>query len=130
MADFSAVLEFWFAGPDSRERGRNRRQWFRKDASFDAQIRERFLNAFEAAATGQLDAWSATPYAGLALIVVLDQFARNLFRGEARAFSTDGRALSLARSFAERGFDRVLRPLERTFAYLPFEHCEDLAAQR
>lgn len=129
-ADFSDVLDFWFAPPQSRERGLNRKAWFRKDERFDEQIRERFLPTFEAASAGKLDAWSSTPYAGLALIVVLDQFPRNLYRGEARAFSSDARALSAARRFVERRFDRVLRPLERVFAYLPFEHCEDLAVQR
>jgi len=128
--DFSNVLDFWFGEPDSRERGLNRPQWFGKESSFDAQIRERFLATFEAAAGGKLDAWAQTPYAGLALIVTLDQFPRNLFRGEARAFSVGGCALSVARTFVQRGLDRVLRPLERIFVYLPFEHCEDLAAQR
>ncbi len=129
-AGFSDVLDFWFAPPDSGERGLNRKAWFTKDAAFDEQIRRRFASTLEAAAAGRLDAWSATPYAGLALIVVLDQFPRNLYRGQPRSFATDPHALAAARRLIERRFDLVLRPLERVFAYLPFEHSEDLAAQR
>ncbi len=129
-AEFSDVLDFWFAPPQSRERGVNRKAWFRKDERFDAQIRERFLPTVEAASAGKLDAWLSTPYAGLALIIVLDQFPRNVYRGEARSFSSDARALSSARRLVEHHFDVVLGPLERVFAYLPFEHCEDLAVQR
>ncbi len=129
-AGFCEVLDFWFAPPDSGERGLNRKPWFAKEAAFDEQIRRRFLATFEAARSGALDAWSQTPHAALALVVVLDQFPRNLFRSDARAFATDARALSVARDLVQSGFDRLLRPLERVFAYLPFEHCELLAVQR
>jgi len=79
---------------------------------------------------GELERWGSTPLAALALIVVLDQFPRNMFRGTARAFSTDSQALAAARGALERGLDQVLSPAERTFVYMPFEHAEDLAAQR
>ena len=79
---------------------------------------------------GELDRWRSTPLAALALIVVLDQFSRNLFRGTPRAFVGDPAALAAAASAIERGFDRLLSAQERTFAYMPFEHAEDLAAQR
>jgi uncharacterized protein (DUF924 family) len=85
---------------------------------------------WERAARGELDPWRATPLASLALLVILDQFPRNMFRGTARAFATDPRALAAAGSALARGFDRLLSPSERTFVYLPFEHAEDLAAQR
>jgi len=127
---FGDVLEFWFSPPDSRFRGRPRSEWFRKNSAFDEQIRARFLDCHLAAAGGRFDAWAATPYGSLALVIVLDQFPRNLFRDGARAFASDARALAVARSLLERHFDQVLRPLERVFAYLPFEHCEDLAVQR
>ena len=127
---FDDVLDFWFSPPESRFRGRPRAEWFRKDPAFDEQIRARFLDCHRAAAEGRLDAWAATPYGGLALVIVLDQFPRNLFRNGARAFASDARALSVARNLLERRFDRTLRPLERVFAYLPFEHGEDLAVQR
>ena len=127
---FSEVLDFWFGAPDSPERGRPRKAWFRKSEIFDAEIRRRFLATWERAARGELERWQETPLASLALVVVLDQFPRNMFRGTARAFSSDPPALAAARSMIERGFDRLLAPVERQFAYLPFEHAEDLAAQR
>ena len=128
--DFSEVLDFWFGAPDSRERGRPRKAWFQKSEPFDAEIRRRFLPTWERATRGELERWQASPLASLALIVVLDQFPRNMFRGTARAFSSDSPALAAARSMIAREFDRLLSPAERGFAYLPFEHAEDLAAQR
>jgi uncharacterized protein (DUF924 family) len=77
-----------------------------------------------------LSGWASTPYAALALIIVLDQFPRNMFRGEARAFESDALALAVARKAVDHGFDSLYRPVERPFAYLPFEHSEDLAVQR
>lgn len=130
MASFSEVLDFWFAAPDSSERGRPRRCWFEKSDAFDAEIRSRFLSLHERAAAGKLSDWVNTPLAALALAVLLDQFPRNMFRGEARAFATDPLALRVARDMVEHGFDSLLRPAERWFVYLPFEHAEDLAAQR
>ena len=79
---------------------------------------------------GGLDRWRSTPLASLALIVVLDQFPRNMFRGTARAFATDALALSAAKSALAGAFDRPLLRHERTFIYLPFEHAEDLETQR
>jgi uncharacterized protein (DUF924 family) len=130
MPDFFEVLAFWFGAPQSPERGRRRREWFRKSTTFDAEVRRRFLPTWERALRGDCAGWEATPLAALALVVVLDQFARNMFRGEARAFASDPQALAAARRILEHGFDRVLSPVERSFAYLPFEHAEDLAAQR
>jgi uncharacterized protein (DUF924 family) len=127
---FSEVLDFWFGAPDSPERGRPRKAWFGKSEIFDAEIRRRFLATWERAARGELERWRSTPLASLALIVVLDQFPRNMFRGTARAFSSDSLALAAARSMIALEFDRLLSPAERSFAYLPFEHAEDLAAQR
>jgi uncharacterized protein (DUF924 family) len=129
-ASWSEVLECWFGAPYSPEFGRPRAAWFVKSAEFDALIRDRFLATHEAAAAGALDAWSARPLAALALAVALDQFPRNMFRGTPRAFATDARALALAREIMARGFDEVLLPVQRWFVYLPFEHAEDLAAQR
>src|SRR4051812_90082 len=129
-AAFENVLAFWFGAPDSPELGRARNEWFRKDPAFDAQIRERFLQTFEAAAAGALDAWAQTPYGALALVVGLDQFPRNLFRDDVRAFSTDTKALETAQQAIGQGFDAPLRWVERGFLYLPFEHSEDLAMQR
>lgn len=129
-ADFSDVLAFWFGAPESPALGRGRKEWFEKNPAFDAEISARFLDTHEAAAAGRLTMWESTPLASLALIVVLDQFSRNLFRGAAQAFAADGIALEVARRAIDNGFDSLLRPVERTFLYLPFEHSEDIAAQR
>ena len=129
-AHWTEILDFWFAPPDSPEHGRPRASWFQKSDAFDAEIRERFLATHEAARDGALDAWRARPLSALALAVALDQFPRNLFRGDPRAFAADARALEHARGVVAAGFDRALLPVQRCFAYLPFEHAEDLAAQR
>ena len=128
--DFAEVLDFWFGAPDSRERGRPRKSWFQKSEPFDAEIRRRFLATWEWAARGELGRWQATPLASLALVVTLDQFPRNMFRGTARAFASDSPALAAGRETIAREFDRLLSPVERAFVYLPFAHAEDLAAQR
>jgi uncharacterized protein (DUF924 family) len=128
--DFIEVIDFWFGAPDSRERGRPRKLWFQKSESFDAEIRRLFLATWERAAHGELGPWRATPLASLALIVVLDQFPRNMFRGTAGAFASDSPALAAARETIALEFDRLLSPVERPFVYLPFAHAEDLAAQR
>jgi uncharacterized protein (DUF924 family) len=128
--DFTEVLDFWFGARSSRERGLPRKAWFQKSEPFDAEIRRRFLVTWERAARGELERWQATPLASLALIVVLDQFPRNMFRDTARAFSSDFRALAVARNMIALEFGRLLSSVERLFAYLPFAHAEDLAAQR
>ena len=124
------MLAFWFGAPNSRERGRPRKLWFEKAEAFDAEIRRRFLATWDRAARDELGRWQATPLASLALVVTLDQFPRNMFRGTARAFASDSVALAAARETIARGFDRLLSPVERPFVYLPFTHAEDLAAQR
>lgn len=103
--------------------------WFRKSEATDALIRERFGAAVEAASRGELDDLADTPRGRLALLVLLDQFPRNIYRGTPRAFATDARALSLALEGIEKGHDRELHPLQRLFFYLPLEHAEDLAMQ-
>jgi len=124
------VLDFWFGAPNSHERGRPRKLWFQKSEPFDAEVHSRFLATWERAARGECERWQATPLAALALIVVLDQFPRNMFRGTARSFASDSLALAAARETIARGFDLLLSPVERPFVYLPFAHAEDLAAQR
>jgi uncharacterized protein (DUF924 family) len=114
------VLTFWrAAGPD---------KWFKKDAGFDVEIRARFLATYEAAAAGAL-AWDDSPEGALALLIVLDQFPRNMFRASARAFAADPLARTIATRAIERGFDRHIAVAERGFFYLPFEHSETLADQ-
>jgi uncharacterized protein (DUF924 family) len=103
--------------------------WFRRDPAFDQEIRTRFASVREAAVAGELDAWSATSRGRLALIVLVDQFSRNLNRGDAGAFRHDALALAWARAALAAGDGDTLRPVERVFAYLPFEHSEVLADQ-
>lgn len=119
------VLDFWFGAPPLTQR----REWFVKDASFDATIAARFGDTIEAALAGDLTEWNATPRGRLARIIVLDQFTRNVFRGTPRAFAGDALALALAEEALARGEDRRLDPIERIFMYLPLEHAEDLSVQ-
>ncbi|HEV8110785.1 MAG TPA: DUF924 family protein [Burkholderiales bacterium] len=121
------VLLFWFGGPS--ERGKAHKRWFVKDEAFDREVRERFLALYEEAAAGKLADLKENAADCLALIVVLDQFPRNMFRGTRRAFATDALALEAARHAVAHGFDRDLFPVERLFVYLPFEHSEVLADQ-
>jgi uncharacterized protein (DUF924 family) len=114
------VVAFW------REAGSER--WFKKDASFDDDIRRRFLALHEAAAAGKLTDWEASAEGALALLILLDQFPRNMFRGQARAFATDMLARAIASRAILNGFDGAF-PDMRGFFYLPFEHSEDLADQ-
>ena len=130
VADFREVLDFWFGPAGSPEFGKPREAWFRKSDDFDDAIRARFLDLHRQAADGQLQPWQAAPDSLLALILVLDQFPRNLFRGSSRAFATDAQALAAAQLAVARGHDRALSPVQRWFIYLPFEHAEDLALQR
>lgn len=114
------VLTFWFAEPN---------RWWKKDSAFDAVIRERFGELHEAVARGDREGWLDTPRGTLAYVIVLDQFSRNMFRGSARPFETDARALAAARGGLDRGFDRDLSGEQRMFLYMPFMHSEDIVDQ-
>lgn len=124
------VLDFWFGEPGSPDDGRARAAWFRKDPAFDDTIRVRFGGLIGEASAGALDGWASGPDGALALLLVCDQFPRNLFRGEAGAFALDPRALAVARRMVADGWDRALAPVRRAFVYLPFEHAESLDDQR
>jgi uncharacterized protein (DUF924 family) len=116
------VGRFWFeeTAPE---------QWFRKDEAFDTLLRQRFAHTHEHVAALAPDACLGDPQTALAAIIVLDQFSRNMFRGTARAFTSDAQALRLAEAAIAKGFDRALAEPGRLFFYLPFEHAEDAAAQ-
>lgn len=118
------VLSFWFG--DKLEM---RNVWFVKNSDFDAEVRSRFLPLYEQTASDQLDRWVDSPESCLALIIVLDQFPRNLFRGTARSFATDAKALKIAKSAIAQQFDRQVPPVQRFFFYLPLEHSENLDDQ-
>jgi uncharacterized protein (DUF924 family) len=115
------VLSFW------REAGPKR--WFRKDDAFDAEFRSRFVGCHEAAMRGELDAWASDAGGALALLILLDQFPRNAFRGTARMFESDAKAREIARAAIASGFDAQIESDLRNFFYLPFMHSEDLADQ-
>jgi len=126
-----AVLDVWFGAPDSAEYGHARKVWFKKDATFDAMLHERFGALLEDALEGRLASWSATPLGALALIVLLDQFTRNCFRRTPRAFAGDAEALKLARTLVDTGDELTLPTVHhRVFVIMPFEHDETLASQR
>jgi uncharacterized protein (DUF924 family) len=114
------VVTFW------REAGPER--WFTKDAAFDAEIKRRFLPAYEAAAAGKLPDWENSAEGALALLILLDQFPRNMFRGDKRAFATDPLARAVTAGALIKGFDAQAGDM-RAFFYLPFEHSEDMADQ-
>jgi len=120
------ILDFWFAdGPDAF-----RPAWFQRDDVFDAAIRARFGDLVVPAREGALDSWAGTTEGALALLILLDQFPRNLFRGSAEAFASDPKALQLAqRVVLAARMDLSLTPAQRIFLYLPFEHAESMAAQ-
>jgi uncharacterized protein (DUF924 family) len=120
------ILEFWFGDGSDPER---ERLWFAQDDRFDQACRTGFLSDHERAAAGELDSWQDSPPSALALILLLDQFPRNIFRDTARAFATDPKARVHARNAVGRGFDLALPPVRRTFIYLPFQHGEDLDDQ-
>ena len=115
------VLEFWFR--------RDRKQWFEKNPALDEEIRARFLPLYETAFKNGLEWWKRAPRSGLALVILLDQFPRNMFRGSAKAFAADPLARDAARVILDNGWDKAMTPDERMFAYLPFEHSESLADQ-
>ncbi|MBN8480825.1 MAG: DUF924 family protein [Xanthomonadales bacterium] len=121
MNEAEAVVAFWRdAGPA---------RWFTKDPAFDARFRDRFLDLHERAAAGALDAWIESAHSALALVVLLDQFPRNAFRGSARMHATDADARRVAARIVDSGIDRDIEPELRVFCYLPFAHSEDLADQ-
>ena len=115
------ILAFW------REAGRDR--WYKRDDGFDAEIRRRYLDLWRQAASGELSSWEASDDGALALTIVLDQFPRNLFRGDAQAFSSDANAREVARRAIDRGADARVDPGLREFLYLPFMHSEEIADQ-
>ncbi|MGO9445820.1 MAG: DUF924 family protein [Thiobacillaceae bacterium] len=119
--DSNAIIEFW------RDAGPSR--WFASNALFDAEFRSRFLEQHEAARQGECNDWLGDAFGALALVILLDQFPRNAFRGTARMYSTDVQARRVAEQAIKAGFDARIPAELRLFFYLPFAHSEDLADQ-
>ena len=129
MSQVEEILHFWFGQPDEPSYGKQLEFWFTKKSDFDQEVRTHFLENYEQDVAGQLDHWQKSPKSCLALILLLDQFPRNMFRGTAQAFATDPQALSCAQHAVATGFDQELLTVERWFIYLPFEHSENLEHQ-
>jgi uncharacterized protein (DUF924 family) len=126
----TALVGFWFCAPNSVERFAQRDVWFKADPDFDAELGRRFLALQKRAASGGCADWAREAEPCLALVLLLDQLPRNLYRGKAEAFATDARAREAAQMALSRGFDRSLPAAWRQFFYLPFEHSESLADQQ
>ncbi len=116
------ILDFWFKEISPE-------QWFREDAALDATIKTRFEDAWREGRNGALATWEAEAEGALALIVLLDQFPRNMFRGKGEAFSSDAAARGIAERAITGGFDRQVSPEAQHFFYLPLMHAEDIATQ-
>ena len=131
MTDIETILDYWFgSSADASEISKEKRRlWWDADPAIDADIRARFVDFVEAAGRNELAEWAETPRGLLALILLTDQFPRNIFRNTPLAFAFDAAALAYCKHGIVRGFDLQLRPIERVFHYLPLEHSEALGDQ-
>jgi uncharacterized protein (DUF924 family) len=116
------IVRFWFEELTPKD-------WYRKDQALDTEIERRFGAIYAELKSGVPANWLTTPKGWLAAIIVLDQFPRNLFREDRRAFATDAEALALSKRAIAAGIDMKLMPEERAFLYMPFQHSEDAADQ-
>ena len=132
MEGIDDILDFWFGTSDSTLTINSQQSalWWSKNEQVDEQISHRFLPVLNAVSQGQMESWNNTPKGMLASIICLDQFPRNIFRGEAESFAYDGTALRLARDLTEKTWDKELPDIYRVFAYLPFEHSENFEDQK
>jgi len=131
MSRSNEILFFWFGEPrdDKAYYDEWHSRWFNANPQFDQEVREQFMEDYRKAAAQQLEDWRSEPCSGLALVLLLDQFPRNMFRGQSQAFATDALAREAACQLMQNGFDRQLLPVERSFVYMPFMHSEILADQ-
>ena len=125
------ILRYWFGDlPDALAFPDKGKIWFRGGEAVDQEIRKRFGQNVKRASRGGLDHWTDSPRGRLALIILLDQFSRNVYRDTPQAFAQDQKALQLALSGIEKGEDKELKPVEQSFFYMPLQHSEDLAIQK
>jgi uncharacterized protein (DUF924 family) len=117
------IIDFWFSDEV-------RKLWFNSTSQFDTSLRERFLVRWQQASRGELDHWQQSAVGCLALVIILDQFPLNMFRGQAQSFATEGQSRAVAQAAIDQGFDRQLDVGQRAFLYLPFMHSEALVDQR
>ncbi|MBL8676285.1 MAG: DUF924 domain-containing protein [Alphaproteobacteria bacterium] len=125
----SIILNFWFGEPNSLSYGRYKDFWFQSTPELDGQIRKQLEPVDQKAIKGELDPLSETPEGSLALVIILDQFPRNMYRGTPQAFASDAKALKVAKEAVEKKFDQDLLPMQRMFLYLPYEHSENIEDQ-
>jgi uncharacterized protein (DUF924 family) len=125
-----AFFDFWFGGPDHPQRYHHRQIWFRSTSEFDAAVYENFAADHEQAIAGAHASWEDEPLSALALVMLLDQVPRNIFRSTPQAFRGDALALATTNRALARGFDQAVPDAWRLFFYLPFEHSEVLADQQ
>ncbi len=126
------ILSYWFGEPEdtvSYSQGRSK-IWFGGDAETDRDIRQRYLPLLEKFTKGELDHWKQHPKSALALIILLDQFTRNIYRDQAKAYDFDPQSLQLAKDCVDRGIDKQMLCIERVFVYLPYEHSENIEDQK
>jgi uncharacterized protein (DUF924 family) len=130
-ADIGEILTYWFGdvGEGYAAGEQKTRIWFKRSDAIDAEIRQRFGLLVDKAAAGELDHWVQDARGRLALVILLDQFSRNLFRDSKEAFANDDKALSLCLEAVDCGHDRELLPIERVFLYMPTQHAEDVDVQ-
>jgi uncharacterized protein (DUF924 family) len=125
-----ALLDFWFGPPGDPDRETHRELWFKSSPEHDSALRRLFLADYEQAASDALANWEAAPHGALALVLLLDQIPRNIFRGTPRAYATDPAARAIADRAMAQGFDAVLPPAWRKFFYMPLHHSENTDDQR
>jgi uncharacterized protein (DUF924 family) len=132
MTDIDDVISFWMAPEPTTAAEVQAKSafWFRSNDELDRQIRDRFGGLVERARRGELDAWAGTPRGALALLILIDQFSRNIYRGSPDAFSADDKALGIARAGYDSGLFDGLSTVERLFTVLPFQHAEDVECQK
>ncbi len=118
-----ALIDFWFSAEVSK-------LWYNSTPAFDRQLRERYLDLWQQASQGELEHWQETALGSLALVILLDQFPLNMFRGSAQCYSSEARSREVARAAIERDFDRELTAEQSSFLYMPFMHSEDIEDQR
>ena len=120
---YQEILDFWFSDEV-------RKLWFNSTPEFDASLTERYSDVWEQACKGELDHWMKSPEGCLALVIVLDQFPLNMFRGEAQSFASEAQSRDVAQTAIQQNFDRHLEDSMRAFLYMPFMHSENLADQK
>jgi uncharacterized protein (DUF924 family) len=130
MATSEEILEHWFGTSELKSKVSPRKEWFGKDAAFDEELRAKFGADVEKAAAGELVAWREEAPSSVALVLLLDQLPRNLYRGTAQAFATDSKALEVALYALDRQFDQAISPVARWFLYMPLVHSETLTQQQ